>query len=168
VADSLADVFSGFFQVKSRFERRDTQELGYAANAKNDTRYYEFGDGDGEDAAEHVYADTRTIQPNSVDTIDLLSFSQDALEISVPFTFANIEFLRVINNATGDDHFLYFGASEANPSQSFAIAIGPESEALLVNRRAGYGVTNGNNVLRTYNPNGVAIEYEIYIIGSPT
>ena len=166
MADTVSDAFQGLFQVKMNYLRLDTQEVGYAQNKKNTTTLYTFGDGDNANEAEVVYADTRTIPANSIDSIDLLNLTQNTLSVPVPFAFNRVRILRIVNKATADAAYLYFGASETNPTQVFAMAVGEQSEALLINSRDSYEVTSANSILRTYNPNNFSVDYEIYVVGS--
>lgn len=167
MADTLTDIFSGRVQVKMQFTRLDTQEIGYAQNKKNETTSYEIADGYNAAEAETIYAAVRTIAPNSVDTIDLLNIQQESLESLVPLSFAKVRILRIVNKSQTAGEYLYFGASETDPTGSFAVAVGPGSETLIVNYIDSYLVASGNSSLRTYNPNANSVDYEIYIVGAP-
>lgn len=167
MADSLADIFSGSVQVKLNYLQTDTQEIGYATNKKNATTSYSLTDGSAAGQSEAVYAATRSIPANSIDEVDLLALQQDALGASLVFSFARIRVLRVVNKSPESGSYIYFGASETNPMGSFAMAVAAGSEALLVNHLDGYEVVQGNNILRTYNPNSTTIDYELYVIGAP-
>lgn len=166
MADSLTDVFQGAIQVKMNYTRLDTQEVGYAQNKKNSTSLYSIDDGTGDNQAETVYANKRTIAANSVDAVDLQNLTQNALEVSLDFAFSKVRVFRCVNLSETSGEYLYFGASADDPNV-FAVAVGPESEALIINQKDGYDVGSSNNVLRTYNPNSVPVSYELYIIGSP-
>lgn len=168
MADTLNDLFGGMVQVKMQYSRVDSQEFGTVTNKKNETTAYNLSDGSGDDAADIVYADTRTVSANAIDTIDLTALTQHTLGVTVPFSFARVKVFRIVNKSEEQDFYLYFGASETDPSNSFAIAVGPSSEALLMNPKTGYLVNSTNNELRTYNPNGSAIDFDLYIIGSTT
>lgn len=167
MADTLTDLFSGLIQVKMVFTRLDNQELGYAQNKKNATTIYSLADGSASGEAESVYAAQRTAPAAGIDSVDLLNLQQDNLGSTVSFSFAKLRVLRVVNKSPTAGEYIYFGASETNPTQSFAIAVGPGSEALIVNHIDNYEVVSGNNVLRTYNPNATPVDYELYLIGSP-
>lgn len=167
MADTLTDILTGLVQVKMVFNRIDGQEIGFAQNKKNDTVTYSLEDGRNSGQAEFVYADTRTVAPQASDTVDLLAITQGTLEADVSFAFEKLRVMRFVNKSTTANQYLYFGASEANPSEAFAIAVAPGSEALLINHLDSYLVNSTNNLLTTYNPNGVAVTYELYLIGSP-
>lgn len=166
MADTVSDIFQGAIQVKMSYTRLDTQEVGYAQNKKNATSLYSIEDGTGDEQAETVYANKRTIAANSVDAVDLQNLTQNALEVSLDFAFSKVRVFRCVNLSETSGEYLYFGASATDPNV-FAVAVGPESETLIINSKDGYDVSSSNNVLRTYNPNSVAVSYELYIIGSP-
>lgn len=166
MAETVSDLFSGIITVKTQWQRIDAQEIGSAINKKTAQTLYTLGDGFGEGAADIVYAETRTIPANGIDTIDCAALTQQTLEIPVPFTFAQIRVVRVVNNETTAGRYIYFGASETDPFGVFAWAVGPESEFLSVNYRDAWLVNAQNGVVRIANPSGVEVSYSIVLIGS--
>jgi|TARA_B100000073_G_scaffold291156_1_gene254067 hypothetical protein len=166
MADTLTDLFDANVQVKMSFTRTDTQEVGSVTNVKRGTTTYEIGDGSQSISAEFIYADTRTVSANSVDSLDLTNLTQSTLDVSVPFSFATIRLIRVVNNSTTSGDYLYLGADSSNPTQQFAIAVGAGGEVTMVNSLDTYGVNSSNGTFRIYNDASTSTEYEIYIIGS--
>lgn len=166
MAESVADLFSGAITVKTQWQRVDAQEIGSAVNRKTAQTIYTLGDGNAEGAADLVYAETRTIAANGVDVIDCAAITQQTLDIPVPFPFAQIRAVRVVNNETTAGRYIYFGASETDPFGTFAWAIGPESEFLSVNYRDAWLVNATNGTVRIANPSAVPVSYSIVLIGS--
>lgn len=166
MAETVSDLFSGIITVKTQWQRIDAQEIGSAINKKTAQTLYTLGDGAGEGNADLVYAETRTIPANGVDTIDCAAITQQTLEIPVPFAFAQIRVVRVVNNESAAGRYIYFGASETDPFGTFAWAVGPESEFLSVNYRDAWLVNGQNGTVRVSNPSNVDVSYSIVLIGS--
>ena len=168
MAESLSDLFDANVQVKMSFTRTDTQEVGAVANVKRGTTTYEIGDGGQETSAEFIYADTRTVAANSIDSLDLQNLVQSTLDVSVPFSFATLRLLRIVNKSETAGDYLYLGADSSNPTANFAVAVGAGGEITMVNKLDSYGVNSSNGTLRIYNAAASTVDYEIYIIGSGT
>lgn len=168
MAESLSDLFDANVQVKMSFTRTDTQEVGAVASVKRGTTTYELGDGGQETAAEFIYADTRTVSANSIDALDLQNLTQTTLDVVVPFSFAELRLIRVVNKSETSGGYLYLGADANNPTGSFAVAVGAGGEVTMINKLDTYGVNSSNGTLRIYNASNSSVDYEIYIIGSGT
>lgn len=166
MADTISNLFAGLVQVKMVFASLDTQEIGYARNAKNQTVSYSLEDGSGSGQAETVYAAQRTVAAGGLDSIDLTNLTQETLGASVPFSFDRLRIIRIANKSQTAGEYLYFGADATNPTTNFAVAVGAGSEALIVNQIDHYEVVSGNEFLNTYNPNPSPVSYELYLIGS--
>lgn len=166
MADTLTDLFTGAITVKFQWQRVDAQEVGSVTNKKTAQTIYTIGDGTGQGAADLVYADTRTVPANGTDTIDCAAITQQTLGVPVPFSFAKIRAVRFINNETTVGRYLYFGASATDPFNTFAWAVGPESEFCSVNQRDAWLVNSQNGDVVIANPNSVAVSYSIVLIGS--
>jgi hypothetical protein len=165
MADSLADLFSAVVTSKMQWTRIDSQEVGSVTNKKIATATYPIADGAGSGKANLVYAETRTIEPNGVDAIDCLFLAQQSLEIAVQFSFSAIRAIRVVNNETTAGKYLLFGASEQDPFNAFAFAVGPASEFMSVNMIDGWLVSENNSVFRMANPNATSLSYSLTLIG---
>lgn len=165
MADTLADLFQAIITTKSQWARVDSQEVGSVTNKKIVTATYPIADGAGSGQSNIVYAETRTIEANGIDTIDCLALTQQSLEVAVPFAFQGIRVVRIANAETTGGKYLYFGVSEDDPFNSFAWSIGPASEFLSVNMIDGWLVNSSNSVFRMANPNGTPISYSLTLIG---
>lgn len=165
MAETLTDLFNGTLTVRMQFQRVDTQEVGSVTNKVNTTTAYQLVDGVESQQADIVYADTRTILANSLDSIDFSSLQQDTLEVAVPLTFGKLRLIRVVNHAAHLDGYVYFGADPINPNR-FAFAIGPSSELLSINHKQAWDVSSTNGTVHLFNPSTLPVNYSIYAIGS--
>lgn len=166
MAETLTDLFTGAITVKMQWQRVDAQEVGSVTNKKTAQTIYALGDGSAAGAADLVYADTRTIPANGTDVVDCAAITQQTLEVPVPFAFAQIRAVRFVNNETDVGRYIYFGASPTDPFNTFAWAVGPESEFLSVNYRNAWLVNSENGGITIANPNSVPVSYSIVLIGS--
>lgn len=166
MAETLADLFSGTITLKMQFQRVDTQEVGAVTNKANTTTAYQLVDGSGDGAADIVYADTRTIAANSLDTLNFAALAQDTLEVPVPLAFGQIRVIRIVNHAAHAEGYVYFGANPINPNQ-FAWAIGPSSELFAINHKQAWLLDGSNGTVHLFNPSTQAVSYSVYAIGSP-
>jgi hypothetical protein len=166
MAESIADIFAGTVTTKLQWSRVDSQEVGSVTNKKTASSTYTFGDGETAGSADLVYADTRTIAANGVDTLDFGAITQQTLGVAVPFAFSSVRIVRVTNNETAAGKQILVGCSEDSPFAVYAQAVGPDSEFLAVNRQDAWEVTEGNRIVRISNPNAGAASYSIVIIGA--
>lgn len=100
MAETLTDSLTGTLQVRLSWDRTDTQEVGTVTNRSTKVTTYDVADGDGPGEADLVFTDTRSIPANTVEVIDLLTLTQQAFDVDVPFTFRQVRTVRVVNNET--------------------------------------------------------------------
>jgi hypothetical protein len=146
--------------------RTDTQEVGTVTNRKTSAGLYTFTDGDGPGEADLVFADSRTIPANTVEEFDLLNLTQQALGVTVPFTFRQLRAIRVVNTSTTAGRRLLIGVDPGRPTVVYAAEVGPGSEWFSINQTDAWEVTADNSVIRISNPNAASVTYELYLFGT--
>ena len=168
MADSLSDVLTATLRTVFLFNRTNQLELGNIQNATSQVTTYAFADGAGPQQADLVYAETRTIPPNTMETIDLLDLEQPTLGVDVAFEFRQLRAVRIVNHATVAGRRLLVGVNPGSPTSIYAAAIGPASEWHAVNHVDSWVVTADNQLFRISNPNAAAINYSLYLFGTST
>lgn len=166
MADTLTDSLSGQFRTSMTWIRTDTQEVGTVTNRKTSAGLYTFTDGDGPGEADLVFADSRTIPANTVEEFDLLNLTQQALGVTVPFTFRQLRAIRVVNTTTTAGRRLLVGVDPGRPTVVYAAEVGPGSEWFSINQTDAWEVTADNSVIRISNPNAASVTYELYLFGT--
>jgi hypothetical protein len=166
MADTVSDLFSGIVTTKLQWQRIDAQEVGSVTNKKTAQTIYTLGDGTAAGAANLVYADTRTIAANGVDSINCFALTQQTLDVPVPFSFSQLRLVRIANEETGVGKFLYVGASPTDPFSVFAHAVGPASEMLAINQTDAWLVNASNATFYIANPSSTPATYSITLMGS--
>jgi len=166
MADTVSDLFSGIVTTKLQWQRIDSQEVGSVTNKKTAQTIYTLGDGTGAGLVNLVYADTRTIAANGIDSINCFALTQQTLDVSVPFSFSQLRLVRVVNEDTVAGKYLYVGASQTDPFNVFAHAVGPASEMLAINQTDAWLVNANNATFYIANPSATPITYSITLMGS--
>lgn len=168
MADSLSDELTATLRTVFLFNRTNALELGSIQNTTSQVTTYAFADGAGPQQADLVYAETRTIPPNTMETIDLLDLEQPTLGVDVAFEFRQVRAVRVVNHATVAGRKLLVGVNPGSPTSIYAAAIGPGSEWHAVNYLDSWEVTDDNKLFRISNPNAVSLNYSLYLFGTST
>lgn len=168
MAETLTDALTGTLRTSMQWSRLDTQEVGSITNRKSAANTYTITDGDGPGQADLVFADSRTIPANTVESFDLLNLTQQALGVTVPFTFRQLRAIRVVNTTTTAGRRLLVGVDPGRPTVVYAAEVGPGSEWFSVNQTDSWEVTEANSVIRIANPNAAAVTYELYLFGTST
>lgn len=166
MADSVADNLTATVRTVMIWNRVNELEVGQVASAKTLLHTYPIADGIEAGEADLVFADTRTIPANTVDTLDLSNLEQTTFGVAVPFDFKQIRFFRVRNLATTSGQRLLVGASAGAPASVYAADVGPGADWFAMNYNDAWQVTAGNKEFRISNPNAAAVTYELYIIGT--
>lgn len=166
MADTVSDLFSGIITTKLQWQRIDAQEVGSVTNRKTAQTIYNLGDGTGVGLANLVYADTRTIAANGIDSINCFALTQQTLDVPVPFSFSQLRVVRIANEASAAGRYLYVGASPTDPFNVFAHAVGPASEMLAINQTDAWAVDATNATFYIANPNATPVTYSITLMGS--
>tara|TARA_Y100001973_G_scaffold106824_1_gene188474 strand:- start:401 stop:928 length:528 start_codon:yes stop_codon:yes gene_type:complete len=168
MAITVSDVITGQVKTEFRFTRTDTQEIGKVENKGTKRATYVLTDGNSSGQSDLVFADTRTIAANTVETLNLLSLSQSTLDVTLPFIFRQLTACRVVNLQTTAGERLLFGVDPGRPTTVYAADVGPGCEFLTVNTTDSWVVTSTNSTVYVSNPNDVAISYELYLLGNAT
>jgi hypothetical protein len=166
MAESLSDELTGTLRTVFLFSRTDTQELGTIANTASKITNYQFTDGAGAGQADLVYAETRTIPGNTMETFDLLNLDQPTLGVNVAFTFRQLRAIRVVNESTVPGRKLFVGVNPGSPVSIYAAEVGPGSEWHAVNYLNGWQVTAENSNVSISNPNPTGVNYSLYLMGT--
>lgn len=168
MAETLTDALTGTLRTSMQWSRLDTQEVGSITNRKTAASTYTITDGDGPGQADLVFADSRSIPANTVESFDLLNLTQQALGVTVPFTFRQLRAIRVVNTTATAGRRLLVGVDPGRPTVVYAAEVGPGSEWFSVNQTDSWEVTEANSVIRIANPNAAAVTYELYLFGTST
>lgn len=168
MAETLTDSLTGSLRTILSWSRVDTQEIGAISNGKTQQGSYTITDGDGPGEADLVFADERTIPANTVETFDLLNLTQQALDVTVPFTFRQLRIIKVLNTATTSGRRLLVGCDAGSPTSIYAAEVGPGSEWIAINHTDAWTVTEDNSTVRIANPTNASITYQLYLIGTST
>lgn len=168
MADTLTDSLTGTLRTSLSWARVDTQEVGTVTNRRTQTGTYTIADGDGPGQADLVFADSRTIPANTVESFDLLNLTQQTLGVSVPFVFRQLRVIRVVNTSTTAGRRILVGVDPGRPTTVYAAEVGPGSEWFAVNQTDAWPVTAANSTVRICNPTNASATYELYLIGTST
>ena len=168
MSETVTDSLTGTIRTSLSWTRLDTQEVGSITNRKTASGTYTLTDGDGPGEADLVFADSRTIPGGTIESFDLLNLTQQALGVTVPFTFRQLRAIRVVNTTTTAGRRLLVGVDPGRPTVVYAAEVGPGSEWFSVNQTDAWEVTEANSVIRIANPNAAAVTYELYLFGTST
>jgi hypothetical protein len=168
MADSITDTLTGSIRTVMIWDRTDSQEVGSYVNAKTVINDYRLADGSGPRSADLVFADSRTIPANTMETFDLSDLEQSTFGVDVPFEFAQVRCIKVRNTSTVSGRRLLIGVSPGSPTSVYAAEIGPGSEWFAMNYDDAWQVTDANKLFRLSNPNAAAVTYEFYVFGTAT
>jgi hypothetical protein len=166
--DSLSDQLTGTLRTVLVFERVDLKDLGGITNVASVIKDYRLTDGPLTKQADLVYAETRAIPANTMETIDLLDLDQPTLGVAVSFEFRQLRLIRIVNESTTSGQRLLVGASPGSPVSVYAAEIGPGSEWHAVNYLDAWQVTEANKLVRISNPNAATLNYSLYLFGTST
>lgn len=134
-----------------------------------------LADGTGNDQADLLWHDERTVGTGANDDLDLTALTQSIFGSTVTTVFAKVKAILIknMNTAAGDE--LVIDTSVANAFKGWSAAsatskaeIGPGGAFQISAPLAGWTVTNGSNdVIRVSNPaGGTTITYRIVICGT--
>jgi len=165
--NTISDRLTGAFRSWFQFERVKTQAVGSVVNEDRRQASYNLSPGSGPGQADLAYAATRSIPANSVDEFDLADLEQTAFGVTIPFVFGQVRLVRLVNRSATPGRRLFVGANPGNPTTSYAADVGPGSEWTAVNYIDAWQVTEANSIVRVANPNAAAVDYDLYVIGSP-
>jgi len=168
MASTLTDTLSGSIRTFMSWTRTDAQEVGSVTNRKTVNTAYTLTDGDGPGEADLIFADSRTIPANTIESFDLLDLEQVALGVTVPYEFRQLRAIRVLNKATLTGRRLLVGVDPGRPTIVYAAEVGPGSEWMSVNHVDAWEVTDANKIVRICNPTSASINYELYLFGTST
>jgi len=168
MASTLTDTLSGSIRTFMSWTRTDAQEVGSVTNRKTVNTAYTITDGDGPGEADLIFADSRTIPANTIESFDLLDLEQVALGVTVPYEFRQLRAIRVLNKATLTGRRLLVGVDPGRPTIVYAAEVGPGSEWMSVNHVDAWEVTDANKIVRICNPTSASINYELYLFGTST
>lgn len=168
MADTVTDSLTGLIRTSISWARLDTQEVGSVTNRRSVSGTYTITDGDGPGEADLVFADARSIPANTIESFDLLNLTQQALGVTVPYTFRQLRAIRVVNTATAAGRRLLVGVDPGRPTVVYAAEVGPGSEWFAVNQTDAWEVTEANSVIQIANPNAAAVTYELFLFGTST
>lgn len=166
MADSVTDELTGVLRTVFKFSRANALELGSITNAATKVTTYSWADGSGPGEADMVFADTRTIPANTMETFDLLDLDQQTLGVGVNFEFKQLRCIRVVNESTTAGRRLLIGASVGSPTSVYAAEVGPGGEWHAVNNIDSWEVTSANSTVTISNPNAAAVTYSLYLVGT--
>jgi hypothetical protein len=166
MAETVTDVVTGSLRTTLAWTRTDTQQLGAVTNKKTQSGTYTIADGNTSGQADLVFTDTRTIAANTVEELDLLNLTQSTLGVAVPFTFRQLNLVRIVNKETAAGKKLLVGVDPGRPTSVYAFEVGPGCEICSANTTDSWVVTNTNSTLRLSNPNNSTLTYELYLFGN--
>jgi hypothetical protein len=168
MADSVTDVLAATLRATLSWTRTDSQEVGSVVSRKTILSSYTIADGSGAGQADLVFADQRTIPPETIEAFDLLDLEQTALGVAVPFVFRQLRLIKVVNNETAAGQTLLVGVDPGRPTAVYAAAVGPGSEWFAINNTDSWVVTADNSIVRIANTTEDPISYSLYLLGTST
>lgn len=166
MADTVTDTLTATIRSSVTWNRTETQEIGTIAQRGNRLATYALADGADAGEADLVFTDMRTIPAGNAEELDLLNLTQQTLEVSVPYQFRQVRYLRIVNNETASGRRLLVGSDPAKPTVVYAAEVGPASEFAAVNQTDSWRVTEVNSKFRVANPTSSSISYSLYVIGT--
>jgi len=166
MADTLTDSLTATIRSGVTWSRTETQEIGTISQRATQNATYTLADGSDAGEADLVFTDTRSIGAGLVEVIDLLSLTQQALEVAVPYVFRQVRYVRVVNNETTAGRRILVGCDPGRPTVVYANEVGPGSEVAAINQTDAWRVTAANSTLRIANPSSAAVSYSLYVIGT--
>lgn len=164
----MADTLAATIRTVLIWDRTVDQDIGTTVNAKTDQQTYAITDGAGSQQADLVYAATRTIAANSLESIDLRDLEQTTLGVTVAYDFQQLRMIRVKNNETTAGRLIRVGVDPGRPSVVYATEIGPGSEWFSINHLDAWEVTADNRVFYIANPNAAEVSYSVWLMGTST
>lgn len=168
MADSTSDVLAATLRATLAWTRTDSQEVGSVTSRKTILSNYTIADGSGAGQADLVFADQRTIPPETIESFDLLDLEQTALGVAVPFVFRQLRLIKIVNNETASGASLKIGVDPGRPTAVYAAEVGPGSEWFAVNNTDSWLVTEANSIVRIANTTEDPISYSLYLLGTST
>lgn len=162
----MSDTLAATIRTVMLWNRTQAQDIGGTTNAETDQQTYAITDGSGTQQADLVYAARRTITANSIEQIDLRDLTQTTFGVSVAFDFRQLRLIRLRNDETTLGRRIRVGVDPGRPSVVYAAEVGPGSEWFSINHRNAWVVTEANRLLYIANPNAVAVNYSLWLVGT--
>jgi len=135
-----------------------------------------FTNGTGEDQADRLWHDQRTLTTATSEDLDLTALTTTMFANNVSVSLATVRALFVINTATAAGEDLLIGgagaagdawASPMNGDQDAQLVVPAGSMLMLVNKKDDWPVTDGSaDQLRIANNGAGDITYKIVIVGT--
>lgn len=151
---------------------QDPQDLSTPEDNLNWTKTIVMATGTGTSQADRLFHDKRTLNAAASETLD---FAAGGLvdAFGAAFSPAKIKFLAIYVNTATSGAYLTVGGNASNQLATMfgdvtdKVEVGADSPLIIANTVDGFAVTAGTgDILKIENPSGVAIEYEIVVVGT--
>ncbi|MBI2826707.1 MAG: hypothetical protein HYX69_18705 [Planctomycetia bacterium] len=141
----------------------DASRLEYSAS---------LADGTGNDQADKLWHDLRSVAASGQDDLVLSNLPQTIFGSAVSIALAKVKALLIVNAATTVGEDLIVGAAASNPwgapfgATGHQVRVPADACLLLVNKKSGWTVAAGaSDKLRVANVGTGAISYKIAVVG---
>lgn len=171
----MADTLSASIGAGVSWLYADTLDLSTVSDNANLEYEFDFADGTGNNQADKVFHDERTVAASDEDDLDLAGgLSQTIFGSSVTYTFAKIKaiLIRNMNTTSGDDINLDSSVTNSiltlfSSSATSKIPIPANGVLLMTNPIGGWAVTASTaDILRIANGGSNSVTYRIVIVGT--
>jgi hypothetical protein len=171
----MADTLATKLIASLEWNRSEALDLSNVIDRAKVEFTQEMADGTGNDQADLIWHDTRTVASAANDDLDLTALTQTIFGSTVTINFAKVKAILIVNTNTVAGDELVVDTSVANAFKGWAngsatskAEIGPDSAWLVSATLAGWAVTAGTgDIVRISNPGGgTSIIYKIVIIGT--
>jgi hypothetical protein len=172
----MGDALSADVKASLNWLFQETLDLATVADAAKLEYSKNFVDGTATDQADKLWHDQRTPSIGTSENLDLTNLSNTIFGSTVTVSFAKVKALLIVNTSTiAGDNLVVGGAGGGGAAWSAPfdgdadakVVVPPDSVLLMVNRKAGWTVTNGSaDILKIANAGTTAFAYRIAIIGT--
>jgi hypothetical protein len=170
----MADTLSVELKASLAWLFQDVIDLTTISDSSKLDYSKSLADGVGDDQADKLWGDERTVAAGANDDLDLTALVNTIFGSAVTMSLAKVKALLIVNLATTAGDELRIDSSVANAwkapfngSATSQVEIGPDSALLLSNKKDGWAVTAGTgDVLRIANPGANPITYRIVVVGT--
>jgi hypothetical protein len=155
-----------------------TESLDLTTVADNARLEYarSLADGTGADQADRLWHDQRTLAGSATENLDLTNLTHTLFGSTVTINFAKVKAILLVNLASGPGEDLVIGGAGSGANAWSApfdgdadakMIVPADSLVFLVNKKAGWAVTNGSaDILKIANLSGASVSYKIAIVGT--
>lgn len=168
----MADALSAEIKASLTWLFQETLDLATVSDSSKLEYHQSLADGTGNNQADKIWHDTRTLSPGANDDLDLTALANTIFGSTVTINLVKVKAILIVNTAAAAGEDLVIGNGPTpflGPFGAGAHTLRCEADSclLLANRVDGWTVTNVTaDILRINNAGTGEITYKIAVVGT--